>query len=39
VQTIANAHDATVTAQPRTGGGLRIDIDFPAETRPKQLVA
>jgi len=33
VQAIANAHDATVTAQPRTGGGLRIDIDFPTETR------
>jgi signal transduction histidine kinase len=32
VQTIANAHDATVIAQPRTGGGLRIEIDFPAET-------
>ena len=23
----------------RTGGGLRIDIDFPADTRPKPLVA
>ncbi len=32
VQAIADAHDATVTAQARTGGGLRIDIDFPAET-------
>jgi len=30
VQTIANAHNATITAQPRAGGGLRIDIDFPA---------
>jgi signal transduction histidine kinase len=39
VQTIANAHDATLTAQARTGGGLRIDIDFPAETRPKPIVA
>jgi signal transduction histidine kinase len=29
VQAIANAHDATITAQARTGGGLRIDIDFP----------
>jgi signal transduction histidine kinase len=30
VKAIADAHDATVTAQARTGGGLRIDIDFPA---------
>ena len=32
VRAIANAHDATVTAQAPTGGGLRIDIDFPTET-------
>ena len=32
VQAIANAHDATVTAQARIGGGLIIDIAFPAET-------
>jgi signal transduction histidine kinase len=30
VQTIANAHDATLTAQPRIGGGLGIDVAFPA---------
>jgi signal transduction histidine kinase len=30
VQAIANAHDATVTAQARTGGGLGIAIAFPA---------
>ena len=30
VQAIANAHDATVTAHARTGGGLRIEIGFPA---------
>jgi signal transduction histidine kinase len=30
VQAIANAHDATVNAQARTGGGLRIEIGFPA---------
>jgi signal transduction histidine kinase len=30
VQAIANAHDATVAAVPRTGGGLRIDVAFPA---------
>ena len=39
VQAIANAHDATLTAQARTGGGLRIDIDFPADAWPKPLVA
>jgi signal transduction histidine kinase len=31
VQAIADAHDATLTAQARTGGGLRIEIDFRAE--------
>jgi signal transduction histidine kinase len=31
VQAIADAHDANVIAEARTGGGLRIDIDFPAE--------
>jgi signal transduction histidine kinase len=30
VQAIATSHDATVTAQPRIGGGLRIDVAFPA---------
>jgi signal transduction histidine kinase len=30
VQAIANAHDATLTAQARTGGGLEIDVAFPA---------
>jgi signal transduction histidine kinase len=30
VQSIANAHDAVVTATPRPGGGLKIDISFPA---------
>jgi signal transduction histidine kinase len=30
VQAIAEAHDATVTAQARTDGGLRIDAAFPA---------
>ncbi len=29
VQAIAAAHDATVTAQARTGGGLEIDVAFP----------
>lgn len=30
VQAIANAHDAVVNAETRTGGGLRIEIGFPA---------
>jgi signal transduction histidine kinase len=30
VQAIATAHDATVTAQARTGGGLEIEVAFPA---------
>ncbi|HEX4679848.1 MAG TPA: HAMP domain-containing sensor histidine kinase [Gaiellaceae bacterium] len=30
VQSIANAHDAVVTATPRSGGGLKIDISFPS---------
>lgn len=30
VEAIANAHDATVTAQVRPGGGLGIDVAFPA---------
>jgi signal transduction histidine kinase len=32
VQAIATAHDATVNATARTGGGLTIDINFPAAT-------
>jgi signal transduction histidine kinase len=39
VRTIANAHNATVTAHARTGGGLRIRIDFPADTYPKRPAA
>lgn len=30
VQAIANAHDATVTARAQAGGGLGIDVAFPA---------
>jgi signal transduction histidine kinase len=30
VRAIATAHHAVVNAQPRTGGGLRIQIGFPA---------
>jgi hypothetical protein len=34
VREIANAHDATITAQVRAGGGLTIEIGFRAERRP-----
>jgi signal transduction histidine kinase len=30
VQAIADSHDATIRANPRTGGGLRIDVSFPS---------
>jgi signal transduction histidine kinase len=30
VQAIADAHDAIVTAHARAGGGLKIDVSFPA---------
>jgi signal transduction histidine kinase len=33
VQAIADAHDAMVTAQARTVGGLKIDVVFPATER------
>jgi len=33
VDAIAHAHDATVNAQPRVGGGLTIEIAFPTELR------
>jgi signal transduction histidine kinase len=33
VQAIADAHDATLIAQARPGGGLRIAVDFPAMLR------
>jgi len=36
VQAIANAHNATVTADARTGGGLSIQIDFPTDTCSKR---
>jgi signal transduction histidine kinase len=29
VRAIATAHDATITAEPRPGGGLAIDVTFP----------
>ena len=33
VRAIATAHAATITAQPRPGGGLAIDVTFPPSTR------
>jgi signal transduction histidine kinase len=39
VQAIANAHDAMVNAEARTGGGLRVEIGFPAAARPRPPVA
>ena len=34
VRAIATAHAATITAQPRPGGGLAIDVTFPRQPRP-----
>jgi signal transduction histidine kinase len=34
VRAIAHAHDATVTARAREGGGLDIDVSFPAVIQP-----
>ena len=33
VRAIATAHAATITAQPRPGGGLAIDVTFPRQPR------
>ncbi len=33
VQAIADAHDATITAHARAGGGLKIGVSFPATVR------
>ena len=35
VRAIATAHAATITAQPRPGGGLAIDVTFPPATPPQ----
>jgi len=35
VRAIAIAHAATITAQPRPGGGLTIDVTFPPSTPPE----
>ena len=34
VRAIATAHAAAITARPRPGGGLAIDVTFPPSTRP-----
>jgi signal transduction histidine kinase len=39
VQAIADAHDATLTARVRTGGGLSIEIGFGATAWPNPRVA
>jgi signal transduction histidine kinase len=39
VRAIAAAHAATVTAQPRPGGGLSIDVTFPRPRSPSGAVA
>ena len=35
VRAIATAHAATITAQPRPGGGLAIDVTFPPPAGPR----
>ena len=39
VQAIANAHDAILNAEARTGGGLKLEIGFPAAAWEKPPVA
>jgi len=36
VDAIATAHDATLTAQPRAGGGLHVEVSFPVVTAPSR---
>jgi signal transduction histidine kinase len=35
VRAIATAHAATITAQPRPGGGLAIEVTFPPPAPPQ----
>jgi len=35
VRAISTAHGATITAEPRPGGGLAIDIAFPPPVLPR----
>jgi signal transduction histidine kinase len=39
VKTIATAHDAAITPQPRPGGGLAIDVTFPPLPSSRPLTA
>ena len=39
VKAIATAHAATITARPRPGGGLAIDVSFPRHPVPAPLLA
>jgi signal transduction histidine kinase len=39
VQAIADAHDAAVSARAQPGGGLTIDVDFPAARRGSERVS
>jgi signal transduction histidine kinase len=39
VRAIATAHAATITAQPRPGGGLAIDVTFPRHPAPAPRLA
>jgi signal transduction histidine kinase len=39
VRAIATAHGATITAQPRPGGGLAIDVTFPRHPIPAPAAA
>jgi signal transduction histidine kinase len=36
VDAIATAHGATLTARPRTGGGLHVQVSFPVATTPSR---
>jgi signal transduction histidine kinase len=38
VRAIATAHDATITACPRPGGGLRVRVSFPRPRAQLDLV-
>jgi signal transduction histidine kinase len=38
VRAIATAHGATITAQPRPGGGLAIDVTFPPPPGPRTRI-
>jgi signal transduction histidine kinase len=39
VKAIADAHGAHISAHPRSGGGLRLEVAFPLETAPRDGAA